>query len=309
MYQGDEDRPEQLVDVGRGVTLCCERLGDPAAPPMLLIMGLGQQLIAWPEELCRQLLDAGFQLIRFDNRDIGRSTHWRLRPPRMSQLIARRFDPEQYDLADMALDTANLLDALELSPAHVVGVSMGGMIAQTLAARHPGHVRSLASIMSSTGSRRAGWVAPSTLRMVLSAPARDRDAAAERAARLFSHIGSQGFPFDERSVRERAARAFDRDSHAPAGTGRQMAAVLKSGDRTRELRAITAPTLVIHGDHDRMVHASGGRATAQAIPGAQLHTIEGMGHDLPAGALAQIADLLSAHAAAADHLQSTAAPA
>ncbi len=263
-------------------------------------MGLGQQLIAWPDAFCELLVSAGFHVVRFDNRDIGRSWHAPIRPPRLGQLIARRFDAGQYDLSDMARDTATLIDALDISPAHVVGISMGGMIAQVLAANHPERVRTLVSIMSSTGSRRAGWTAPSTLRMVLGAPPRDRDAAADRAAAVFRHIGSQGFPFDEPSVRERASRAFDRDPRAGAGTMRQMGAIVKSGDRTRELRRITAPTLVIHGDYDRMVHPSGGRATAAAIPGARLHTVTGLGHDLPAGALAQLATAITAHIAASD---------
>jgi pimeloyl-ACP methyl ester carboxylesterase len=180
---------------------------------------------------------------------------------------------------------------------------MGGMIGQMLAARHPEHVRSLVSIMSSTGARRAGWVAPSTLRRVFSPPPRDRDAASDRAALMFRHIGSHGFPFDEASVRDRAARAFDRDPRAAAGTARQMAAILKSGDRTSELRTIRAPTLVVHGDRDLMVHPSGGRATTAAIPGARLVTVPGMGHDLPAGALPKLAELIADHAHSAGREQ------
>jgi pimeloyl-ACP methyl ester carboxylesterase len=291
---------EQLVGVGRGITLCYERFGDPSDPPLLLIMGLGQQLLAWPDEFVQALVGRGFQVVRFDNRDTGRSTHATNRPPRTPQLITRRFDDDQYDLGDLAQDTAGLLDALELRPAHIVGVSMGGMIAQTLAARHPDYVRSLVSIMSSTGVANAGWVSPSTLRLLLTAPPRDREAAAERAVKMFRHIGSAGFPFEEQSVRERSLRAYDRDPRGPAGTGRQMAAILKSGNRTDELRGITAPALVIHGDRDRMVHPSGGRATAKAIPGARLVTIEGMGHDLPAGAFARLVELIGEHATQAD---------
>jgi pimeloyl-ACP methyl ester carboxylesterase len=291
---------EEFVDVGGGVTLCYERIGDPGAPPMILIMGLGQQLLAWPDELCAALAASGFQVIRFDNRDIGRSWHASTPPPPMNQFVSRRFDPAQYDLRDMARDTAGLIDALELRPAHVVGVSMGGMIAQMLAAHHPEHVRSLVSLSSSTGARRTGWIAPSTLRLLMQPPARDRDAAAARAVAMFRHIGSHGFPFDQEDVRERAGRSFDRDPRAAAGAARQLAAILKSGNRTRQLRQITAPTLVIHGDRDRMVHPSGGRATAAAIPGARLMTIPGLGHDLPAGVLSRLADLIADHAQAAD---------
>ncbi len=291
---------EQFVDVGGGVRLCYERLGSPADPPVLLIMGLGQQLLAWSDAFCDALIARGLAPIRFDNRDIGHSTHATTRPPRMTQLAARRFDPEQYDLGDMARDTASLLDALGLSPAHVVGVSMGGMIAQTLAARYPDHVRSLVSIMSSTGARRAGWVAPSTLRMMWRPRPQDRNEAADRAAVLFRHIGSRGFAFDEAYVRDRAMRGYDRDPHAAAGTGRQMGAIVKSGDRTAELGRITAPTVVVHGDQDRMVHPSGGRATAAAIPNAQLVMIEGMGHDLPVELYPRIVELIADQAERVD---------
>jgi pimeloyl-ACP methyl ester carboxylesterase len=291
---------EDLVEIGGGITLCVTRDGDPSDPPLLLIMGLGQQLTAWPESMVRGLVGHGFHVIRFDNRDIGRSTHVSTRPPRMAQLVTRRFPPDQYDLYDMARDTASLIGALQLEPVHAVGVSMGGMIAQTLAAEHPDRVRSLVSVMSSTGSRTAGWVAPSTLRLLLRAPARDREDAAERAAAMFGHIGSYGFPTDPDEIRARARSAFDRDSRAAAGTARQIAAILKAGDRTRDLRRITAPTLVIHGDRDRMVHPSGGRATARAIRGARLETIRGLGHDVPEGVIEQLTQLIVDHARAAE---------
>jgi pimeloyl-ACP methyl ester carboxylesterase len=300
---------EHLVDVGHGITLCYERFGDPSDPPLLLIMGLGQQLLAWPDAFVQGLVARGFQVVIFDNRDVGRSTHATNRPPRLTQLMIRRFDDDQYDLGDLTDDAAGLLDALDLRPAHVVGVSMGGMIAQTLAARYPDHVRSLVSIMSSTGVANAGWVAPSTLRLLMTAPPRDREAAAERAVKMFRHIGSAGFPFDEQSIRERSLRAYDRDPRGAVGTGRQMAAILKSGNRTDELQGITAPTLVIHGDRDRMVHPSGGRATARAIPGARLVTIEGMGHDLPAGAFSRLVELIGDHATQADQARQSPAAA
>jgi len=309
MHEASNPTPEEIIDVGRGVTLCCDRFGDPADPPMLLIMGLGQPLLAWPVELCQALADRGFHVIRFDNRDSGRSWHARQAPPRMGQLIARRFGRDQYNLEHMAQDTTGLIDGLGLRPVHVVGVSMGAMIAQTLAAHHPDHIRSLVSVMSTTGARRTGWVAPSTLRLLFRHPARTREEAAERAVTMFRHIGSPGFPLDEQSVRKRAMAAFDRDPRAAAGKGRQMAAILKSGDRTAELRRITAPTLVIHGDHDRMVHGSGGRATAAAIPGARLEIIKGMGHDLPAALFPRLVDLFVDHASAADRARGVRAPA
>ncbi len=290
---------EQLIDVGRGVTLCCERFGDPADPPVLLIAGLGQQLLSWPKDFCDALTAQDLQVVRFDNRDIGRSTHFRTRPPGLKQLATRRFAPEQYDLGDMEQDTANLIEALALGPVHVVGISMGGMIGQTLAARHPALVRSLVSIMSTTGARRAGWIAPSTLRLVFRPPARDRDAAADRADSLWRHIGSQGFPYDEAMVRDLAMRSFDRDDRGAAGAGRQIGAIAKSGDRRAELRRITAPTLVVHGDRDRMVHPSGGRSTAATIPGARLETITGLGHDLPRGAWSRLIELITSHSGSA----------
>ena len=291
---------EQQVDIEGGITLCAETFGDASDPPLVLVAGLGQQMIGWPEGFCEELVGHGFHVVRFDNRDAGRSWHAGFRPPQRSQLVTRRFHPDQYSLADMAGDLAGLLDALGLHPAHVVGISMGGMIAQTLAAQHPDQVRSLVSIMSTTGSSRVGWTAPSTLRLMFRKPPRTRDEAAERAATMWQHIGSHGFPFDESYVRERAAAGFDRDPKGAVGSGRQLGAIRKSGDRTRQLRHVRAPTLVIHGDRDRMVHPSGGRATAQAISGARLVTIPGLGHDLPRGAWPRLAQLIAGHAQAAN---------
>jgi pimeloyl-ACP methyl ester carboxylesterase len=290
------DARDERVDVGDGVRLCCRRLGDRSAPPLLLIMGLGRQLITWPQALCGLLVGGGFQVVLFDNRDIGRSWHAEIPPPSAGQFLTRRFDPDQYDLGDMARDTAHLIDALQLGPCHVVGVSMGGMIAQTLAARHPQHVRGLVSVMSTTGATGVGWPAPSTLRAMFRPPPRSGEQAADRAVEVWRRIGSHGYPFDEHRARELARREFERDRQAAAGTGRQLAAVIKSGDRTAELARIAAPTVVVHGDQDRMVHPSGGRATAAAIRGARFQTIEGMGHDLPAGAFPELAELITDHA-------------
>ena len=292
--------PEQFTSVGRGIKLCWQGFGDPGDTPILLVQGLGTQLIAWPVELCERLAAAGFYVVRYDNRDIGRSTRLSdVPPPSNPRLLAKRFVAGQYDLGDMADDAGGLLDALELAPAHVVGVSMGGMIAQTLAVRRPDAVRSLTSIMSTTGGRRVGRPAHSTLRLLLSKPPRERDAAIERSVRMFRHIGSAGFPFDESRLRLTAGLSYDRGFN-PAGSARQLAAIIKSGDRTAQLGRITAPTLVIHGDRDLMVDPSGGAATAQAIPGAHLETITGMGHDLPAGAWDRLTQLIVDHARAAD---------
>lgn len=284
--------PEQLVDVGDGISLCYETFGDPADPPLLLIAGLGQQLLAWPTDLCRGLAERGAYVIRFDNRDVGRSTTIATPPPASRSFVTHRWRPDQYTLADMTADTVGLLRALDLPAVHVVGMSMGGMIGQTLAARHPEMVRSLTSIMSTTGARKIGRPALSTWSLMARRPPRGRAAALDSNVRIYRHIASRGFPFDEAATRALAEQAWDR-GHSAAGVSRQLAAIFKSRDRTRELAAITAPTLVIHGDHDQLVHPSGGTATAAAIRGARLQTIPGMGHDLPVGAWPRLLDLLS----------------
>ena len=271
---------ERFVGVGDGITLCYETFGDPTDPPLLLVMGLGMQMIAWRDDLCADLAGRGLHVVRFDNRDAGRSTSVSGRPPGLRQLATRRFPGDQYTLEDMVDDTAGLLRELGLAPAHVVGASLGGMIAQSLAARQPDSVRTLTSIMSTTGNRFKGQPALGMYRHLLAQPPKEREAFIDHVARIFAKIGSPGFPTDEAEVRERAARSFDRGTN-PAGTARQLAAILKSGDRTRELRRISAPTLIVHGSADRLVAPSGGRATAAAIPGAELMTVEGMGHDLP----------------------------
>jgi pimeloyl-ACP methyl ester carboxylesterase len=285
----------ELMDVGRGISLACEQFGDPGAQPLMLIMGLGQQMLSWPAEFCEQLAARGYRVIRFDNRDSGQSTHMRFRPSSMAGLLVRRWPAGQYDLTDMAADSAGLLDALGYRDAHLVGVSMGGMIAQTVAALYPERVRTLTSVMSTTGAQRVGRPALSTWRLMAARPPRSRQAAADHAVRMFRHISSHGFPYDAARVREEAALAWDRDPSS-AGTGRQLAAIFRSGDRTAQLRAVTAPTLVIHGDRDRMVNPTGGAATARAITGARLETITGLGHDLPRGAWPVLIDLIDNHA-------------
>lgn len=285
---------EKQVDVGRGITLAYETLGDPSATPLLLIAGLGQQLHSWPDSFCELLVERGYQVTRFDNRDAGRSTHPDVPPPTPLAMLRRRWDPRQYDLGDMETDAAGLLDALDLRSVNVVGVSMGGMIAQSLAAHHPDRVTSLVSMISTTGARQVGRPALSTWRLMAARPSRTSAEFADRAVRMFRHIGATGYPFDEPFVRELAELAWDRDP-SPHGAVRQLAAIMKSGDRTKELRRITAPTLVIHGDQDRMVHPSGGASTAAAVPGARLQTIRGLGHDLPRGAWPTVIDLIDRH--------------
>jgi pimeloyl-ACP methyl ester carboxylesterase len=290
---------EQFVDVSRGITLCYEEFGQREDPPMLLIMGLATQMIGWPDEFCRLLAGRGFHVVRFDNRDCGRSTHVGGRPPTPGQLIRRRIPPGSYTLSDMAEDAVGLMRALEIEPAHVVGASMGGMIAQTIAAEHPRSVRSLTSIMSNTGNRWTGQPAFGIYRFMIRRAPMQKRAYVEYLVRLFTAIGSPGFPRDEARIRDVAARSYDR-GHDPAAPGRQLGAIVASGDRTEQLRRIRTPTLVIHGSRDRMVRKSGGRATARAIPGARLEMIEGMGHDLPEPVWPRLVELIASHARAAE---------
>jgi pimeloyl-ACP methyl ester carboxylesterase len=291
--------PEEFCDVGRGITLCYETFGDRGNPTALLIMGLGTQMLAWQADFCQSLADRGLHVVRFDNRDIGRSTHLTGRPPSVPELLMRSRRAARYTLADMADDAAGLLRELELAPAHVVGASMGGMIAQTLAIRHPDSVRSLVSIMSNTGSRRQGQPSLRVYPIFLRRPAQGRDEFIEHMERLFATIGSRGLPRDEDDLRAIALASYERD-HDPAGPGRQLAAIIASGDRTTQLRTITAPTLVIHGSADPLVAPSGGRATARAISGAELMMVQGMGHDLPRAAWPRLIDAIATHALRAD---------
>ena len=266
---------------------------------MLLIMGLGTQMVAWHDDFCAELAGRGFFVIRHDNRDIGRSTHLsHIRPPSLAQLARRDRRNAPYTLADMAGDSIGVLDHLGIEQAHIVGASMGGMIAQTVAIRFPERTLSLVSIMSNTGSRLSGQPTLSTYRLFLRPLAREREQYVQQAAELFDHIGSRGFPKDDAAFRDMLGAMHDR-GHSPRSSSRQLAAILAAGNRTAELRHITAPTLVIHGTADKLIRPSGGRATARAIPGARLLTIEGMGHDLPRGAWPQIIDAIAENAARA----------
>jgi pimeloyl-ACP methyl ester carboxylesterase len=282
---------ERLARVG-DLELCYETFGDPADPAMLLVMGLGTQMIGWHEEFCAMLAGRGFHVIRYDNRDIGRSTHVKAAPPTQRQVATRDRRAAAYTLDDMAEDAAGLLTALDREAAHVVGVSMGGMIAQVLAARRPERVLSLASIMSTTGARWRGQPALRVMPFFLRPRPSTREAAVERTLALFRLVGSPGFDRDEERLREMSNLAFERGPGDAAGTGRQLAAIFASGDRTPSLSRITAPTVVIHGTNDRLVSPSGGRATAAAIPGASLEMIKGMGHDLPRGVWSRVVDLV-----------------
>ncbi|HEX4188189.1 MAG TPA: alpha/beta hydrolase [Solirubrobacteraceae bacterium] len=290
---------EQFCDVGRGITLCYESFGDPADPPALLVMGLGTQMLAWHSDFCMRLAERGLHVVRFDNRDVGRSTHVSAPPPTVVQLLRRSRTGASYTLADMAEDTAGLMRELEISPAHVIGASMGGMIAQTLAARHPETVRSLVSIMSNTGSRIWGQPSLRTYAMLLRRAPASRGAYIAHIERVFAAIGSPGLPRDLEQIRELAAASYDRD-HDPNGPARQLAAIIASGNRGPELRRITAPTLVVHGRADPLVGYSGGRMTARLIRGARLMSIEGMGHDLPRAIWPRLIDAIATLAHRAD---------
>jgi pimeloyl-ACP methyl ester carboxylesterase len=265
--------------------------GPPEGEPLLLIMGLGLSMEFWPQSFRRLLADRGFRVARFDNRDAGRSTHLSgLGAPSALSLLTRR--RPGYGLADMAGDAIAVLDTLGWDSAHIVGVSLGGMIAQTLAARHPARVRSLTSI-SSTPSPRIGRPAPHALPLLLAGRARDRETAAEQMVRVFRVIGSPGYPHDEAEIRAAAAALFDH-AHDPDGLRRQLAAIVSAADRRPMLRRLRLPALVVHGDADPLVRPSGGRATARSLAGAKLVTYPGMGHDLPAALQPDIADEIAA---------------
>jgi len=263
------------------IELAYETFGDASAPPIVLIMGLATQMIAWPDELCERLARCGLFVVRFDNRDVGESTHLRnLPPPRLADIVVQR-RPPPYSIGDMAGDVVGLIDTLGLGEVHLVGASMGGVIAQTVALEHADRVRTLTLIMTSTGSRRVGQPKPG-ISAWLRRPrvAADRSAAISAAVKTFRLIGSQGFAFDEDYVRNIAGRSWDR-GYDPAGYLRQLAASLSQPNRTADLRRITIPTLVIHGLDDPLVAPSGGRAIAKAIPNSRFVGYPGMGHDLP----------------------------
>jgi pimeloyl-ACP methyl ester carboxylesterase len=281
-----------------GIELCYQEMGDPDGEPLLLVMGLATQMIAWDEEFCGMLAERGHRVVRFDNRDIGRSTRIEAAgvPGKLAMLTGRGEPP--YLLREMAADTFGLMDHLGIGSAHLVGASMGGMIVQTAAIEQPQRVRSITSIMSTTGSRRVGHPSYRTFGLMLGKPPREREAAIERVIKTFRTIGSPGYPFDEERVRELAGQSFDR-GHSEAGIARQLHAITASGDRTPGLRQLDLPALVIHGGNDILVNPSGGRATAKAIPGARLRMIDGMGHDLPRALWPTFVEEIAANAARA----------
>jgi pimeloyl-ACP methyl ester carboxylesterase len=277
------------------IELAYETFGNPGDTPLLLVSGLGSQMLSYADELCADLAAQGLFVIRFDNRDVGLSTHLHSAGlPRLGDVRRGDRSSVHYELADMAADAAGLVEALGLDSVHVVGVSMGGMIAQRVAITYPERVRSLTSIMSTTGDRSVGGASEAAQAVLYAPPANDRDEAIERQLQTSRVIGSPGFPFDEEAIRARAGLAYDR-GHDPAGVARQMAAIVTSPDRTADLGKVAVPTLVIHGSDDALVNVSGGRATAAAVPGAELVVIEGMGHDLPRALWPELTERITAH--------------
>lgn len=272
------------------IDIAYEGFGSCDAPPVILIMGVAAQMIHWPDAFCQTLVGRGLQVIRFDNRDAGHSTHMTSAPRAdLPATLAGDLSSVSYTLSDMADDVVGLMDALGIENAHVVGASMGGQIAQTIAIEHPDRVRTLTSMMSTTGNRTVGQTAPEILKELFAGPpAVTRDDVIQQFVKAIRLVGSPAYPSDQNEIAARAGLAYDR-SHDPLGVVRQAVATVASGDRTERLRHLRMPTLVIHGLADRMCDPSGGRAIAEAIPGAELVLIEGMGHNLPSGLQPEVA--------------------
>ena len=286
---------ERLAPVN-GIEIAYQEMGDADGEPLLLIMGLATQMLAWDERFCAMLAERGFRVVRFDNRDIGHSTKIDAAGlPSQADILLGRRRTAPYLLRDMAADATGLMDRLGIESAHLVGASMGGMIAQTVAIRHPERVRTLVSMMSSTGNRWLGlptWKAFGTL---FARRGEGREAAIEQTVRTFRTIGSPGYPMDEQRIRELSAASYDR-SHSRAGIARQLHAVIASGDRTAALERLRLPATVLHGDSDPLIRPRAGRATARAIRDARLRLFEGMGHDLPPALWPEFVDEIAATA-------------
>lgn len=294
---------DQFADLPNGLTLCYRTYGQRGNPAIVMIAGLGLQLVSWPVALIEGLVQAGLYVVTLDNRDMGRSTHLSQQPPARWRLLLRQIPSSHYQIRDMADDVSQLLDCLGIAKAHVLGMSMGGMIAQNLAAQSPGQVLSLTSIFSTTGNPRVGQAAGSTiLRMLLSKPATTLEQAQEKYVRMMRHIGNPHVPGIESVWRDYVTQAWQRSTPEEAllGYERQVAAIVASGDRSAQLYTIEAPTLVIHGDKDRIVHPSGGGATARAIAGARMYTIMGMRHQIDEQVTPELLSLVTAHIRSAE---------
>ena len=283
-----------------GIELCYDIFGADDADPIVLIMGLGAQMIHWDDDFCKDLAGRGFRVIRFDNRDIGQSTKMsggkKLSPLELLKLRFLKIPVEApYRLSDMAKDTVGLMDALGIQSAHIVGASMGGMIAQEIAIGYPQRVKSLTSIMSTTGNPKVPPPTREATAVLMAPPVTTHDEYIVRYAQTWNVLRAGSFPLDEARDRERAERTFARGLN-PAGVGRQLRAILASGSRKERLRNVKAPTLVIHGTVDPLVRPEGGKDTAASIPGAKLVMIEGMGHALPIPMWPQIVGAIADHA-------------
>jgi pimeloyl-ACP methyl ester carboxylesterase len=290
---------EPAVAITNGIEIVYDTFGNPSDPPILLVMGIGCQMIDWKEDFCFKLASHGYRVIRYDNRDVGLSTKFDdAGVPNMLEMFLAATRGEQidaaYTLRDMADDGVGLLDALEIEKAHVVGVSMGGMIVQSMAIHHPTRLASMISIMSTTGEPDLPPPTPEALAVLTTPAPTDREGYIENSIKNSRVLSGPKFPPNEDLLREHTGLKFDRGIH-PAGVARQMAAIMASGGRREKLKSVTIPTLVIHGDADPLVPLEGGKDTAEAIPGAELIIMEGMGHDLPMELWLQIIDAIVKH--------------
>ncbi|MFX1388262.1 MAG: alpha/beta fold hydrolase [Promethearchaeota archaeon] len=277
-----------------------ETFGDPSSKPLLLIMGLGAQMINWDEELCKRLVERGFYVIRFDNRDVGLSTKFEeAGEPDLMKLYISAQKGEKieatYTLEDMADDAVGLLTALNIDKAHICGASMGGMIAQVIAYRHPSRILSLISIMSTTGDPDLPRPTPEAMQVLIKPLPIGREAIIEEGVNRMRVVHGTGIPFDEERAHRFAIASYDRSNYRP-GYSRQLAAILATGNRKQALKSIVIPTIVIHGEVDPLVPVEGGKDTAEAIPGADLLIIEGMGHSLPPQVWPQVLDAITNNA-------------
>ena len=286
--------PGEVLAEANGLTLCYQSFGAPSDPPLLLIMGLGTQMIGWSDDFCETLAARGFRVVRFDNRDIGKSSYIAAPPPDIMQIIRGAARPP-YTLDDMARDAVGLMDALKIESAHIVGASMGGMIAQILAIQFPARVRTLTSIMSTTGERGLPQAKPEVFAAISAPPPLTAEAFIETNVRFAELLRGCADVGEEADARARSTRAAARGLN-PAGGARQLAAVIAGGSRKEALAGVKAPTLVIHGVDDPLVPVEGGKATAAAIPGAKLILLERMGHTVPRALRPTIVDAIAAHA-------------